>query len=142
MAPSRAHERHIIDIHPREVHTEAAPALSEILRDDVFSKPLGLEAKIVCLLNADPKRWAEFASEERSLGQGDSHNGCICKSNSCSNTPKMSPSESAPPTDISEQKSFQDIAALAYRYWQARGCPDGSPEEDWFKAEQEPQGRG
>jgi hypothetical protein len=56
--------------------------------------------------------------------------------------PKVSPSESAPPTDISEQKSFQDIAALASRYWQARGCPDGSPEEDWFKAEQELQGRG
>jgi hypothetical protein len=36
--------------------------------------------------------------------------------------PEMSPSESAPPTDISEQKSFQDIAALAYRYWQARGA--------------------
>lgn len=27
-----------------------------------------------------------------------------------------------------------DIAALAYKLWQARGCPDGSPEEDWFKA--------
>ncbi|MGD1097981.1 MAG: DUF2934 domain-containing protein [Bryobacteraceae bacterium] len=21
--------------------------------------------------------------------------------------------------------------------WQARGCPDGSPEEDWLRAEQE-----
>jgi Protein of unknown function (DUF2934) len=27
-----------------------------------------------------------------------------------------------------------DIAALAYELWQARGCPDGSPEEDWFNA--------
>jgi hypothetical protein len=27
-----------------------------------------------------------------------------------------------------------DIAALAYELWQARGCPDGSPEEDWFQA--------
>ena len=27
-----------------------------------------------------------------------------------------------------------DIAALAYELWQARGCPDGSPEEDWFHA--------
>ena len=47
----------------------------------------------------------------------------------------VSPSESSAPTDTSEQRSFQDIALLAYRYWQARGCPDGSPEEDWFKAE-------
>ena len=27
------------------------------------------------------------------------------------------------------------IAGLAYAYWQNRGCPDGSPEEDWFRAE-------
>lgn len=26
------------------------------------------------------------------------------------------------------------IAALAHALWQARGCPDGSPEEDWFHA--------
>src|ERR1700676_751094 len=30
-----------------------------------------------------------------------------------------------------------DIAALAYRLWQARGCPSGSPQEDWFHAAQE-----
>jgi hypothetical protein len=28
----------------------------------------------------------------------------------------------------------QDIAALAYELWQARGCPDGSPDEDWYQA--------
>ena len=27
-----------------------------------------------------------------------------------------------------------DIAALAYELWQARGCPHGSPQEDWFRA--------
>jgi hypothetical protein len=27
-----------------------------------------------------------------------------------------------------------DIAALAHEYWRARGCPEGSPEEDWFRA--------
>jgi hypothetical protein len=27
-----------------------------------------------------------------------------------------------------------DIAALAHELWQARGCPEGSPEEDWFEA--------
>jgi hypothetical protein len=30
----------------------------------------------------------------------------------------------------------QDIANLAYSLWQARGCPDGSAEQDWFEAEQ------
>jgi hypothetical protein len=27
-----------------------------------------------------------------------------------------------------------EIAALAHELWQARGCPEGSPEEDWFRA--------
>src|ERR1700687_1656757 len=27
-----------------------------------------------------------------------------------------------------------DIAALAYELWKARGCPNGSPQEDWFHA--------
>jgi len=29
------------------------------------------------------------------------------------------------------------VARLAYSYWEARGRPDGSPEEDWFRAEEE-----
>jgi hypothetical protein len=28
------------------------------------------------------------------------------------------------------------IATLAYFYWQQRGCPEGSPEDDWLRAEQ------
>jgi Protein of unknown function (DUF2934) len=28
----------------------------------------------------------------------------------------------------------QDIAALAHELWRARGCPEGSPDEDWFQA--------
>ena len=30
--------------------------------------------------------------------------------------------------------SHRDIEALAYEIWQERGCPQGSPEEDWFHA--------
>jgi hypothetical protein len=33
------------------------------------------------------------------------------------------------------------IARLAFSYWEARGCPYGTPEEDWFQAERELQGR-
>lgn len=33
--------------------------------------------------------------------------------------------------------STDAIAALAYSYWEARGCQGGSPEEDWFRAERE-----
>ena len=30
-----------------------------------------------------------------------------------------------------------EVALRAYRLWEKRGCPFGSPEEDWFRAEQE-----
>ena len=29
------------------------------------------------------------------------------------------------------------IARLAFSYWEARGRPYGSPDEDWFRAEEE-----
>ena len=31
----------------------------------------------------------------------------------------------------------QEIARLAYSYWEARGCKGGSAEEDWLRAERE-----
>jgi len=38
--------------------------------------------------------------------------------------------------DVLEPEDQQEIAILAYQFWQERGCPIGSPEEDWFRAEQ------
>ena len=32
-----------------------------------------------------------------------------------------------------------EIERLAYRFWEERGRPFGSPEEDWFTAEREVQ---
>ena len=29
------------------------------------------------------------------------------------------------------------IGRLAYFYWEERGCPNDSPDEDWFRAEAE-----
>ena len=34
-----------------------------------------------------------------------------------------------------QAQSEQDIANLAYALWQQRGCPEGSPEQDWIEAE-------
>jgi len=33
--------------------------------------------------------------------------------------------------------SREEIAALAYSFWEARGHQGGSPEEDWLRAEEE-----
>ncbi len=58
--------------------------------------------------------------------------------------------EFSPSTDLTAQTATQaeltptqsvvtsdDIAKLAYSYWEARGYQGGSPEEDWLRAEQE-----
>ena len=33
--------------------------------------------------------------------------------------------------------SREEIARLAEKYWAERGWPEGSPEQDWLRAEQE-----
>ena len=38
---------------------------------------------------------------------------------------------------ILQPENQQEIISLAYEFWQARGCPDGTPEDDWFRAEEE-----
>jgi hypothetical protein len=38
--------------------------------------------------------------------------------------------------DSQSAMSPAEIEALAYHLWEARGCPEGSPEIDWFQAEQ------
>ncbi len=55
-------------------------------------------------------------------------------------------SSTSQPTDSTEPKASETInenaiAALAYQLWQERGCPIGSDQEDWFRAEQEFQDR-
>jgi len=41
------------------------------------------------------------------------------------------------PSDKITAAEQKRIARLAYAYWEARGRPDGSSEEDWFRAEAE-----
>ena len=37
---------------------------------------------------------------------------------------------------VSDNINEREIAVLAYQYWQERGCPIGSDQEDWFRAEE------
>ncbi len=41
------------------------------------------------------------------------------------------------PNSSEPAQDREEIARLAYTYWQARGGQGGSPEEDWERAEQE-----
>lgn len=43
--------------------------------------------------------------------------------------------ESKPVSRNESSPTHDEIAALAYSLWEARGCPEGSPEEDWLNAE-------
>jgi len=49
--------------------------------------------------------------------------------------PQQSARESVQPT--LSNSADQEIAALAYQFWLERGCPIGSDQEDWFRAERE-----
>ena len=48
--------------------------------------------------------------------------------------PTEEPALASPPSE-------QEVAELAYQRWVERGCPIGSPEEDWFAAWQQLQSR-
>jgi hypothetical protein len=45
------------------------------------------------------------------------------------------PEMPVPSSDV--PAAHEQIAGLAYALWQQRGCPEGSPDEDWFRAEKE-----
>ena len=51
---------------------------------------------------------------------------------------KMTPTPHQVQIEIEEPRAReQQVATLAYHLWQERGCPDGSPELDWFRAEED-----
>ena len=47
------------------------------------------------------------------------------------------PAEMLQADDEMSAPTDQQIAELAYSYWEARGGEGGSPWEDWFRAERE-----
>jgi hypothetical protein len=55
--------------------------------------------------------------------------------NSTGDSPARSGVESATYGNVEIEP--EEIARLAYYYWEARGGQGGSPEEDWLRAEQQ-----
>jgi hypothetical protein len=58
------------------------------------------------------------------------------RTKSSQKAPDSLPDETSQP-DVLETANSMDIRVLAYHLWEARGCPEGSPELDWFQAEQQ-----
>jgi hypothetical protein len=40
-------------------------------------------------------------------------------------------------TVVLESPTEEQISAVAFMSWTQRGCPIGSPEQDWYRAEEE-----
>jgi hypothetical protein len=80
-------------------------------------------------------------------GAGGTHLSPLVTSESPSPHVTPPPSGSATPatesvagilkTSVILEPSYDEVAAHAYHCWQERGCPEGSPEEDWHRAERE-----
>jgi hypothetical protein len=49
--------------------------------------------------------------------------------------------ESPEAAEQDEDPERRLIAELAYRYWEGRGCPHGTAEDDWYRAEREVRGK-
>jgi Protein of unknown function (DUF2934) len=39
--------------------------------------------------------------------------------------------------DTVSTPTYEEVAQLAYSFWEARGCQGGSPDEDWRRAEEQ-----
>ena len=50
---------------------------------------------------------------------------------------KRKPAAKKQTTAAPPAPSREEIARLAEKYWAERGWPEGSPEQDWLRAEQE-----
>jgi hypothetical protein len=73
---------------------------------------------------ASHRRAPLAASEERRLGAS------------------ISPPQPGPSgADGDPEVTQEDIARLAYALWEQRGGQGGSPEDDWYRAERQLQGR-
>ena len=48
---------------------------------------------------------------------------------------KSDPASQTPPASIESHPTHEEIAGLAYALWRARGCAEGTPDEDWSNAE-------
>jgi Protein of unknown function (DUF2934) len=46
-------------------------------------------------------------------------------------------SETAATEERSRSVAYEDVARLAFSYWEQRGYQHGSPDTDWLRAEQE-----
>jgi hypothetical protein len=53
----------------------------------------------------------------------------------------VTPDSSEAPELASNQDEREEIARLSHQFWIERGCPIGTPEEDWLRAEAEVRSR-
>ena len=60
----------------------------------------------------------------------------IISSDATKTTPEMATVSESVKTGATVSLTDSEIATLAYQLWLGRGCPVGSDQEDWFRAEE------
>ena len=119
---------------------------------DVLSQPFQVTELLWVFGNAWRMRKDTWTRERCSPGNNES---LICRSLKQKGKPKMNAKAETTAAEnetvdvaIMETEAVfdncpspEDIAVLAYSYWEARGFQGGSPEEDWLRAEQEMRSR-
>ena len=83
--------------------------------------------------------WSHTHSRRNSRGSGQADGGA---SPERTHTPGVEPAGPLSSGGDGWVPSHQEIAELAYSYWEARGCQGGSASEDWLRAERELKDRG
>jgi hypothetical protein len=44
--------------------------------------------------------------------------------------------EQASKVEMADQPKYEEVAALAYQYWEESGCVHGADQEHWYRAEE------
>ena len=92
-------------------------------------KRKSVEAAEAAPVVAEPKKTVrKAATKPQSAPMSAAH-----KHHSKKNAEPVMETPTAAPISITREA----IAQLAYSYWEARGRQDGSPDQDWLRAEQE-----
>src|SRR5579871_2418171 len=127
-----------IDKCPREVHNQATLIIIRNASEVTFIRSREVGRRDLFLFDTDQSVGTFLSGPKAAPSKRNLTMDAPNKKATGVPRPIATPSKSsAEPAERLDNRSSPEIAALAYRYWQARGCPNDSPEVDWLRAEHE-----
>lgn len=83
------------------------------------------------------KRTTEFGSDFTAAGAAPAKKAAPIRRSGATSKKLAGEASPAPAVSFDPVSAHEEIARLAYSYWEARGRKGGSAEEDWRRAENE-----